>query len=120
MLWSLAPEREIKTIVRREVSGDYVDRATVRAFVEIEPGKFHHPRVTAVETDVTFLNSLIVDLKIDRDVIAWRVAEVTDVDHDVIEILLAKHDAASFNIRDRDVGWRVVAADVERRELRVV
>ena len=52
--------------------------------------------------------------------ISRRVAEVADVDHEVVEIFLAKDDAARLDVCDRDV-WRwIVSANVESRELRVV
>ena len=55
---------------------------------------------------LALLNCLLVDLKIDLDVIARRVAEVADVDHEIVEILLTKDDAARLDVCDRDV-WRV-------------
>ena len=94
--------------------------AAIRAFIEIESRKLYDARVATIQTDITLLNRLIVDLKIDLNVILWRVTEVTDVDHEIIEILLPKDRPACFNIRDGDVGRRIVTADVERRELRVV
>src|SRR6185503_15949934 len=64
---SLTSQGEIKAIVRREVPGHDIDRATVRTVVQIEPGKLDHTRVAAVETDVALLYCLIVDLEIDLD-----------------------------------------------------
>src|SRR5215207_4961317 len=81
---SFTPKRKVKAIVRSEVAGGHLDRAAIRAFVEIETGKLHDTRVATVKTDIALLNCLFVDLKLDLDVIPGRVAEVADVDHEVI------------------------------------
>ena len=110
----------METIVGREVSGNDIDRATIRAVVQVEARKLHHARIATVEADVALLNCLIIDLEIDLNVILWRVAEVTDVDHEIVEILLPEHDTARLDIRDRDICRGTVPADVQRRKLRVV
>ena len=101
--------------VRRDLAAEFdesvgFDRIRAALWQEAPP----------IVTDIALFDSLIVDLKINLDVIARRVAEVTDVDYDVVEILLTEYNTTRLDVRDRDVGWWVIAADVERRELRVV
>src|ERR1044072_7459623 len=94
--------------------------AAVHAVVETEIRELDHARVATVQADVALLDRLIVDLKIDLHVIARRVAEVADVDGETVGVLLTEDDAARFDTGDRGVPRRVVAPDVERRELRRV
>src|SRR3954466_13562464 len=74
---SLTTNGEIEFVVRSEVIGRDFDDATVAAFADIESGEFDNFGFTRVETDLAFLNCLIVDLKINCQSIARRIAEVT-------------------------------------------
>ena len=74
---SFASQSEIKTIVRSEITGNDLDRAAIDAFVEIETGELDYSRIATVQTDAALFNRLLVDLKIDLNLILRRVAKVS-------------------------------------------
>ncbi len=104
-------------VVADEVVRRDIDRAAICAVVQVEARELHHARVAAVQTDVALLDGLFVDLEIDLDVIGRRVAEVADVHREIVEILLAEHDTAGFDVGDRDVWLRNIGPQVDRGEL---
>src|SRR6185369_673025 len=114
---SLATQSEVEAVVPREVSGRNINRAPVRALVQIESRKLDHARVATVETDVALLDGLVIDLEVDLNVVLWRIAEVADVDHEIVFILLSENDATRLDVCDCDVRWWIVSANVESREL---
>src|ERR1041384_4256377 len=71
-------QSEVEAIVRSKVAGVNVNRAAVRAVVQIESRKLDDARVAAVETDVSLLDSLLVDLGVDCGVVLWPVAGGAD------------------------------------------
>src|ERR1043165_5160686 len=108
----LAAQSEIEAIVRREVSGANINRAAVRAVVQIECRKLADARVAIVAFDVALLDSFLFVLEVDFDVVLRHVAEVADMDHEIVFVLLSKDDTARLDIRDRDVWRRGASADV--------
>src|SRR5206468_2782708 len=83
---SFTPNREIELVVGSKVIRGDFDDATVRAFGDIESGKLDDFRFARIQTDLAFLNCLIVDLKINRQPIARRIAEVTQFNRQVLQI----------------------------------
>src|SRR5262245_20929730 len=106
-------QREVETIVGREVTGSDFNSAAIGALVEIETREFQDFCVATIQADVTFLNRLVVDLKVDLQMVTRRVTEITDMDRKVVGVLLTKDDTACLDICNCYVGLRVVVADIE-------
>src|SRR5438046_5452234 len=101
-----AANREIEVVVRSEVVRRDFDDAPIGAFSQIESGKLNDFRLARIQAYLVLFDRLIVDLQINRQPIARRIAVITDLNRQVLEIFLTEDDTVRIDAGHCDIGGR--------------